>query len=452
MRLRAPPPDLETFDPASIEAGDEDLARRLSSLVRNLEHGSVAIFDGRWGVGKSTFVRRWLSQLNREGVPSIYVDAFAFDYLESPFVAIAGAFSKAVEDANKLDHPTYKSFVKAASKVGKAIGGTAAKIAVKAATLGVIGAAEIDGLADVKEALADAASERAEEAVKELIEEHSKKEREVSSLKEQLAKFPTLLSNVNQETSKNRLVVVIDELDRCRPDFALGMVESIKHFFGAPNVHFVIVTNRKHLILSVIHKYGTFETADEYLRKFYDYQIIYEQNYSTIGPSQIRSGIRRIANALLNDVSEREDIVGYLEAAAIAHRLTLRDIENVFANLSLAYAALRSNEFRPAFVITMLALLKTIDPNLYASAKLGTMAYADLNQRLFNVGGWAGMDVARLRKVFQYYLDPSLNEGSEEWANWGRDLWEFNLDRLRVIPYLCNSVLDRFAMAEPVRV
>jgi hypothetical protein len=416
----------------------------------NLEHGSVAILDGRWGIGKTTFVKRWLSYLKSQGIPSIYLDAFSVDYLESPYVAIAGAFAKAGEDAEKASHPTYQAFLDAATKVGKSLGGTAAKIGVKALTLGLIGSSEIESLGEVKEAMADALSEGAESAVKEVIEQHSRKENELAALKEKLSKFPALLAGALSENPKSEtlpLIMVIDELDRCRPDFALGMFESIKHFFGAENVHFILVTNRDHLVLSVAHKYGSFPSADEYLRKFYDFQVVYEQDYTEHGALQIKHRVQELATALLGNVTprEREDISDYMKAAALAHRLTLRDIENVFSNLALAYAAVREREFRPAFLITFLALLKTIAPSMYRSAKAGSLTYDELRARIFSQANWGQMNIERLRKTFQYYMDTNLDVDTEEWRSFGRELWNFNLERTRVIPYLCNSILDRFA-------
>jgi hypothetical protein len=386
--------------------------------------------------------------LRKQGLASIYLDAFAVDYLESPFVAVAGAFSQAAEKARRAEHPAYFAFVNAASKVGKTLGGTAAKIAIKAATFGLVGSSEIESLAEIRGAIADAAGERAEAAVKELIEEHAQKEKEISELKTALADFPSLLSNEEARNDRARLVVVVDELDRCRPDFALGMVEAIKHFFGVSDVHFVLVTNRDHLIRSIIHRYGSFESAEEYLRKFYDYQIFYDQDYSRHGAPQIAHVVRRLADGLLGDLGEKNDIAELMGAAARAHRLTLRDLENVFANLSLAYAAVRSNEFRPSVLVTFLAFLKSLEPGMYAQVKAGNLHYAKLNERLFDRGNWGDINVERLRKVFEFYMDPNLNESSEEWRSWGRELWNFNIERLRVVPYICNSILDRFALAE----
>lgn len=448
MRLKLTPPNFEEFDAAAEGAGDKDLAVRLTHLIQNLDHSTVAVFDGRWGIGKTTFIKRWLAHLAAEGIPSIYVDSFAVDYLESPFVAIAGAFSQAAERANKSTHPTYTAFVAAASKVGKTLGGTAAKIAIKAATFGVIGSSELEGLSNVGEAIADAVGDRAEEAVKELIQEHSRKENELATLKGRLSEFPQLLSIGSEEKNASKLVVVIDELDRCRPDFALGMVEAVKHFFGAENVHFVLVTNREHLVRSVEHRYGSFKAADEYLRKFYDFQVFYEQSYIRHSPSQILSFVSRLAKELLGDIPERNDIEQYARAIAIAHRLTFRDLENIFSNLSLAYAAVRPREFRPAVLVLFLAVLKTLDPTLYTRAKAGTLSFSELSVRLFNTGDWGETNVDRLRKAFQYHMDRNLDERAEEWRGWSGELWNYNLERLAVIPYLCNSILDRFALAQ----
>jgi len=448
MRIKAEPADLTAFDQASESAGDKELALNLTHLLRNLEHGSVAIFDGRWGVGKTTFVRRWLAHLESESVPTIYLDAFSVDYLESPFVALAGAFAAAAVEAKKENKATYREFVEAASKVGKAVGGTAAKIGVKALTLGLIGATEVKQLEELQETIADALADQAEASVKGLIEEHSRKDGEIAALKAKLGEFSALLSGASASEPTPPLVVVIDELDRCRPDFALGMLEAIKHFFGAPNIHFILVTNREHLMLSVIHKYGAFPTADEYLRKFYDFQIFFDQDYNPNSAVNIRNRIDTLAATLLGQIPERQQIEGFVKAAALAHRLTLRDLEGAFLNLALAYAAIRTNQFRPAVLITFLALLKTIAPGTYSKAKSGNLTPQELNQELFRGEEWGQLDVERIRLIFEFYLLPNIDENDHRFRGFGQEFWSFNLDRTRVIQYICNAVIDRFAPAE----
>ncbi|MFO1491587.1 MAG: P-loop NTPase fold protein [Kiritimatiellia bacterium] len=61
--------------------------------------------------------------------------------------------------------------------------------------------------------------------------------------RDQLAK----LAGAIREVQNFPLVVIVDELDRCRPDFALGLIERIKHLFSTDNVSFVLLANATQL-------------------------------------------------------------------------------------------------------------------------------------------------------------------------------------------------------------
>ncbi|WP_354688160.1 KAP family P-loop NTPase fold protein [Cupriavidus plantarum] len=60
----------------------------------------------------------------------------------------------------------------------------------------------------------------------------------------------------------------VDELDRCRPAFAVALLERIKHFFEVPNLVFVLVMNRKQLEGAIQGVYGAQTNASDYLGKF----------------------------------------------------------------------------------------------------------------------------------------------------------------------------------------
>lgn len=98
------------------------------------------------------------------------------------------------------------------------------------------------------------------------------KEKSMVSLKENLEK---LAWNVNQESGDEKpLVFIIDELDRCRPDYAVRMLEVLKHFFVVKNIVFVCAVDKKHLEDSICGFYGSEKiNASEYLRRFFDLEI-----------------------------------------------------------------------------------------------------------------------------------------------------------------------------------
>lgn len=69
------------------------------------------------------------------------------------------------------------------------------------------------------------------------------------------------------------LVFIIDELDRCRPTFAIELLERVKHIFDIPDMVFVLGINRDELRSSIRSVYGEID-ADTYLRRFFDMEFL----------------------------------------------------------------------------------------------------------------------------------------------------------------------------------
>jgi hypothetical protein len=74
-----------------------------------------------------------------------------------------------------------------------------------------------------------------------------------------------------QEGSKDKLVIFVDELDRCRPTYAIEMLERIKHLFSIENIVFVLSVDQSVLHESIKGFYGSSNiSAENYLRRFVD--------------------------------------------------------------------------------------------------------------------------------------------------------------------------------------
>lgn len=67
-----------------------------------------------------------------------------------------------------------------------------------------------------------------------------------------------------------KLVVFIDELDRCRPTFAIEILESVKHYFDDEKIIFVMSVNKAELIHTISKYYGNEFNSSVYLNKFFD--------------------------------------------------------------------------------------------------------------------------------------------------------------------------------------
>jgi len=69
------------------------------------------------------------------------------------------------------------------------------------------------------------------------------------------------------------IIVFVDELDRCRPSFAVELLERLKHFFDVPRVAFVIAVDRPQLESSIRSTYGPDIDAENYLRRFFNLRV-----------------------------------------------------------------------------------------------------------------------------------------------------------------------------------
>lgn len=86
----------------------------------------------------------------------------------------------------------------------------------------------------------------------------------------------------------NRLVVFVDELDRCKPDYAVRLLERIKHYFSNDRITFVFSVNNLELQNTIRKHYGDDFDASRYLDRFFDLQLIlpkadFDSFYKSIG-------------------------------------------------------------------------------------------------------------------------------------------------------------------------
>ena len=79
---------------------------------------------------------------------------------------------------------------------------------------------------------------------------------------------------IAEELERKKIVVFIDELDRCRPDFAVRLLERIKHYANDDHVIFVMSTNLNELQHMIKNVYGNGFDAARYLDRFFDIHMM----------------------------------------------------------------------------------------------------------------------------------------------------------------------------------
>ena len=81
-----------------------------------------------------------------------------------------------------------------------------------------------------------------------------------------------ILNDIITESCQ-KLVIFIDELDRCKPSYAIEMLERIKHYFDDSRIIFVASLNKEQLVHTISRYYGENFDSTGYLNKFFDINI-----------------------------------------------------------------------------------------------------------------------------------------------------------------------------------
>ncbi|HEY9278382.1 MAG TPA: P-loop NTPase fold protein [Methylotenera sp.] len=249
------------FDESKPFHGDlfkrKELAEQLTGYIDRLRDGTVLAIDAPWGEGKSWFGRNWAASLKTQDYRVIYLDAFQQDYVEDPFLLIASEINELIASDVSLAQDIKEN----AAKVMKAILPVSTKILMNIASRLVLGSA--DGSKFIEDAIQSASDSTADATqiwLEDKIDNHKKEKESLDSFRSALQTFC--------ESQTKPVVFFIDELDRCRPNFAVRLIERLKHFFDVPNLVFVLLLNRDQLEKAIKGVYGSDTDASSYLGKF----------------------------------------------------------------------------------------------------------------------------------------------------------------------------------------
>lgn len=104
------------------------------------------------------------------------------------------------------------------------------------------------------------------------LKEHTDKRLAIQTFKKNLS---ALVQHIEKVSSvRLPIFIFVDELDRCRPTYAIELLENIKHLFGVEGVYFVVATNIGQLSHSVSALYGDKFNAEQYLKRFFDQEYL----------------------------------------------------------------------------------------------------------------------------------------------------------------------------------
>ncbi|MEM5533241.1 KAP family P-loop NTPase fold protein [Pseudoalteromonas arctica] len=232
----------------------------------------VLNLNAEWGAGKTYFLKRWSQDLAVD-YPIVYIDAWQQDYSDDPFLTVIAAI---IEQLGKQASFTIKIPNKAASifkAVAPAIAqGLTKKISgIDLAELNTLLFSEEDEESEDKDSVKQNSSEFSpaiKALAQNLIKDHEAKNKSIEVIKSKLADWVSKFEK--QEDKSLPIFIFIDELDRCRPSYAVEMLETIKHIFDVKGIVFVVATDTEQLQHTIKSIYGEGFDAKIYLGRFFN--------------------------------------------------------------------------------------------------------------------------------------------------------------------------------------
>lgn len=334
---------------------NEDL-RDFSEILASIEGGFSLFLDAEWGEGKTFFVKQ-LTALLEEANPflessgdlrglfkegeqfetfskldsflPVYYNAWDSDHWDDPLPSIAIAIASQGNASASFRGDT---------SVNDKITGTLD------AVLGFFGHPGIDTL-------------RNSFTGEDLIEEYRKRE--------SLRTVVSELVNAVLPEKANTLLLVVDELDRCRPSFAMKVLEQVKNLFASERVIIVYSVNTSELSHVVEGVYGQGFNGERYLSRFYDLKVPLRK---------VESSKYLSANNLFK-TSNRFDVIAY--GLVEAYSMTMREANRYISELMRVRPAVvdgrkgSGNDWICSFanvgLVPIVLAVKVMDPNAYRS-------------------------------------------------------------------------------------
>ncbi len=301
------------------QLGYEEIGRAFTNLVQSIDNEKVVSIEAGFGRGKTFFRKAWAQQLRDAGEIVVEVDVQQSDHSGDPVITVLGALVEALPKGEK--GKGQKAFESA--KLVGAIG-------AKAITRAILKA----GADEIFDAMTDGAIDRLEDfdaldgVIKEVGSEMSKVASQLiasqmSAEKMRKVELPEQLDALRLALVENaphgRVVVIVDELDRCHPDYAISFLEATKLIFGHSGFIFCLMVNANYLENLAGHRFGVAEGDEKYLDKFVDIRLKLEPTGASF-----KSAVYELASCLPLKVPYGDGKEFSIETAAeLASRLAV---------------------------------------------------------------------------------------------------------------------------------
>lgn len=306
----------------------KDFGEFLSNYLVGEKNGFVLNLNGAWGSGKTEFCKRLYSNLIQQNHPCIYIDAWESDFSKEPLTVITSELLNQMEKMHS-DVQGLSETRKTKRVLGKMFRGLAVGLA-GGVTNRLFGDPSV-GIAAAQQWVDGEPTP--EDYLDKLTTDYAEQVDAIKLIRESLSDLATSLKD--ELRANIPVVVIVDELDRCRPDYAIELLEVIKHFFNTDNFVFIVSSDTEQLCESIKNVYGNMFDSRQYLKRFFDRtatlpvpniaNYVEAQNVDFSGYSAIE---------LYPQIQSARPVESILSAISVGYDLKIRDVNQLIDKLS----------------------------------------------------------------------------------------------------------------------
>ena len=359
---------------AKCAFGDERfrLARMFTNYFNRTKSdaGYVANLNGEWGTGKTFFVTEWSKLLKMEDYGVVFIDAWKSDYLDDPLsIVVAEVLQQLtaqlkttfdVHDTQELTNGIFKTsggLIKAFIPVlTKAVGNK------------FLGEEAVDLLTEFIDGTKEFLDQDNPKSLNSRLGEFgqlafSAYQRHCQFANDFKDALQELINLTTEKSGKEKVYIFIDELDRCRPTYAIEMLETIKHLFDIKNLVFIISTDTAQLEHSIKAVYGNGFDSFEYLHRFFKQRITLPKPdyYKFLCMVNAFDGINFNAHHYYPKIDSTDKLRALVALQAENNGVELRKLENIYSQIEVILSNIELEDRRIIDLVFLAAAIFTIN-------------------------------------------------------------------------------------------
>ncbi len=397
MKFRLKEVDVSEDEPFKFDAlKRQPVVEFLRDLIKQMEGPFVLALDSPWGTGKTTAIRMLRASLKKEGLTSVYFNAWKEDYVSDPLIPMVAA----IDELEVADTEAEKQFGERMATVKLVASKVAKRGLVAAVKLATMNAFDLDEITE------DVIASTARDAADDVIESFKQEKASLGRFRDALE---DAVKTVSPTGSSKPLVFFIDELDRCRPTFAIELLERVKHMFDVKHIVFVLSIDKKQLEAITAAVYGERIDALEYLRRFIDLEFtlpaVHTKQYTRVLIE--RHGFKDFFDARKGYSELVYDHDNFVEAFARlsgVFGMSLRAKERCLTRLAVVLTQTPENHYLDPHVAAFLIVVRTMRPDQYRGLISGELAPRTLMSSIREMPGAHVLFDSRVGSIIEAYL------------------------------------------------